>query len=122
MYVLSTIAVSLLTASGPGYFDAAIASMAGPSAVRGVAAGLVEAVHPPPGTAGGAEEEVQEDTEVEKDGDARAVANRAQATPVARRAAPPRPMRWWRGDEMVAVRWWRDAMVPWWRDGVTLAR
>ena len=37
-------AVSLLTASGPGYFDAAIASMAGGGAVRGVAAGLVNAV------------------------------------------------------------------------------
>ena len=36
--------VSLLTTSGPGYFDAAIASMAGPAAVRGVAAGLVEAI------------------------------------------------------------------------------
>lgn len=37
-------AVSLLTAGGPGYFDAAIASTAGAEAVRGVAAGLVEAV------------------------------------------------------------------------------
>lgn len=37
-------AVSLLTAAGPGYFDAAIAAMAGPAAVRGVAAGLVAAV------------------------------------------------------------------------------
>ena len=37
-------AASLLTASGPGYFDAAIASMAGADAVRGVASGLVKAV------------------------------------------------------------------------------
>ena len=36
--------VSLLTASGPGYFDAAIASMAGSAALRGVATGLVAAV------------------------------------------------------------------------------
>ena len=36
--------VSLLTAAGPGYFDAAIASMAGAAAVRGAAAGLVAAV------------------------------------------------------------------------------
>ena len=34
-------AVSLLTTAGPGYFDAAIAGMAGAAAVRGVAAGLV---------------------------------------------------------------------------------
>jgi hypothetical protein len=37
-------AVSLLTTAGPGYFDAAIAAMAGAAAVRGVAAGLVAAV------------------------------------------------------------------------------
>ena len=37
-------AVSLLTAAGPGYFDAAIAAMAGAAAVRGVAAGLVAEV------------------------------------------------------------------------------
>ena len=37
-------AVSLLTAAGPGYFDAAIASMAGAAAVRSVVTGLVGAV------------------------------------------------------------------------------
>jgi UDP:flavonoid glycosyltransferase YjiC (YdhE family) len=37
-------AVSLLTTSGPGYFDAAIAAMAGAVAVRGVAEGLARSV------------------------------------------------------------------------------
>lgn len=37
-------AVSLLTAAGPGYLDAAIASTAGAEAVRSVAAGLVAAI------------------------------------------------------------------------------
>jgi hypothetical protein len=37
-------AVSLLTTAGPGYLDAAIASMAGAAAVRDVAAGLAAAV------------------------------------------------------------------------------
>lgn len=36
--------VSLLTAAGPGFFDAAIAGMAGPAAVRGVAAGLAKGI------------------------------------------------------------------------------